>query len=399
MVFRLSRTLTRCLFGIWTASVLILVTGCWSKEELNDRSFVTAVMVDITEDKKTELSIGFVLPNRMQPGQASSSPTKQPYTVITQTGGNLAEAYQLIQRGLSRRITWGSIRVIVIGERYAKAGLEPFLDFFMRIPDIRLRTPVFFYNGKAKEISAIKPVFEQFPSEILREFAHLNLAPEVTLKDMLYTYWSGIGDGFIPGLKYKANVNLTEGGKQEPRIVTDGASIVKRGRAVGKFSDTDTVGILWIMNKLDSNSVQTVLSPTDDKPINVRMLRAKTKVTVSKVRQNLMFHLKIESSGELLSSDSDLNLASPAAIVQLESALSKAIKSQVQNALNVARKHHADTFQWSDMVRKKYPDLWDSWKNDPKETLWNRAKVSISVDSEIVRIGASRFSKPPRRKE
>lgn len=48
---------------------LLLLTGCWSSVELNDRAFVRMMVLDKTKSG-IELSLDFSLPNRLIPGSA-----------------------------------------------------------------------------------------------------------------------------------------------------------------------------------------------------------------------------------------------------------------------------------------------------------------------------------------
>ncbi|RIE02516.1 hypothetical protein [Cohnella faecalis] len=65
--------------ALLTPVFLLGITGCWSKEELNDRTFAMAMMVDLTDEGKTELSMLFYLPNRLSTGVSASNSLQKPF--------------------------------------------------------------------------------------------------------------------------------------------------------------------------------------------------------------------------------------------------------------------------------------------------------------------------------
>lgn len=65
--------------------------------EINDRAFVTIMLVDTVEDSQdTQLTLGFQLPNQMIPGQSGggSASSGDPYTYITKNGETISDAFE-----------------------------------------------------------------------------------------------------------------------------------------------------------------------------------------------------------------------------------------------------------------------------------------------------------------
>ncbi|MDG0811683.1 hypothetical protein OMP40_21655 [Cohnella rhizosphaerae] len=105
------------------ASLLVLpLSGCWSKVELNDRSFITSAYIDLGEGPdEIVLTIDSPLPNRMGAiGNTDTAPQRgRSYTSNTAAGATIPEALDKIQNDLTRQLTWGQTRAVVVSADFA----------------------------------------------------------------------------------------------------------------------------------------------------------------------------------------------------------------------------------------------------------------------------------------
>lgn len=179
------------------------VGGCWSSQELNNRAFANAVLIDLTEDGEIELSIGFPLPNRMIPAQAGGSgqPQGSPYTFVTKRASNISQALRLIQVDLSRNISFGQTRSIIVGRRLAEQGLDRVVEFVFRQPSFRLSANLFVTPNKVTEITRIPLAFERVIGDILRKYINNHFTLDTTVKDYKLALYQG-GDILIPLLTF-----------------------------------------------------------------------------------------------------------------------------------------------------------------------------------------------------
>lgn len=386
----------RIALGLLAPVMACALTGCWSKEEMNDRTFVTSIMVDRTEDGMAELTLSFLLPNRLPSAQGAPPPKEKPYTAINRTGRNYAEAYQKIQRELSRRITWGSSRIIVVGDRSASSGLGPLLEFLLRIPGIRLSSKVFYFDGEAKQIASMKPIFERFPSEIIREYGHMKHVPEVSVKDLIYSSRNNLGDGFLPELRFEQKEMATQNGKISDWLGNAGAILLKDDKKQAYLSAEPSRGIQWLKEDI-LETIVTVPSPSDGRPISLLIHDGGRKISFASKGQQLNYAISLRCKGELVSSESDLDITEYASIETIEQAVSEQIRKEMKGAFQAAKKHKTDAFQWSEYVKWKRPELWRRWKEREPERFVRNAGLQISVDVKLKRLGSGRsVVRPPK---
>ncbi|HWI53988.1 MAG TPA: Ger(x)C family spore germination protein, partial [Symbiobacteriaceae bacterium] len=120
---------------------LLLLTGCWSRVEVNDLAIVSLVGIDRTPEGEIELWINVVVPARAGGAPGAGAPTGQPgnpFIMLNARGKTILHAATRLQRQLPRRLFWAHARVILLGERLARDGSLPAVDFLTRHRELRL---------------------------------------------------------------------------------------------------------------------------------------------------------------------------------------------------------------------------------------------------------------------
>ncbi|MDR6554293.1 Ger(x)C family spore germination protein [Paenibacillus qinlingensis] len=372
-------------------AIPIGLTGCWSKQELNDRTFVSTMLVDLNEDGQTEVSTLFMLPNRISNGLNSNSVNQKPYVSISGKGSDVAEALQHIQAELPRSVTWGQMQVIVIGDRFARAGLTPLLDHLIRATDFRLPIYVFYFNGFARNLAKLESVFERFPTEIWRESAHTKRVPPIRIRDLLYARWNNLGDSYIPELTLRDLKLLTEA-KNVKWSGVGGAAILKNGAVTGRFTNDETMGILMMKNQIPEMIITGEL-PDNKGVFSARLIDVKHRTRAIRNGNRVTLQVTLRAKADLISIESNMNLNAPANISIVEKAVSDRIRHLIQSASEKAQDHQADVFQWSELVKYKYPGMWQEWSENPREMMFTLTDPEFQVHVVLRSTGISRSAK------
>jgi spore germination protein KC len=318
-----------------------LLTGCWSRVEINDRAFVTGVFVDKGENGNMDLTLSFPLTNRLtSPSTGGVSPTGNPYTAITKSGKSLSEAYRKIQVDLPRRINWGHTRIIVVGEKMARDGILPILEFVVRNPAFSISNTLLVTPGKAKELANLVPAFERFPNEVLREFTQKKNTLNTTVKDFLETE---NGD-MIVGLLTKGERNMiSEKGSKVMWVGTNGMALFKNYKMVGKINQKVGRGALWIKNRMENSGVN-LPSPTDQKNISLLVLNTKIKIRPSK-NDIYSFDILVNAEDDILESHSNIDLTDPKKVHLIEEKAGREVENRIYEVFRESQEKKADVFQ------------------------------------------------------
>lgn len=178
--------------------LLLNITGCWSsKVELDELTFVYGMFIDEGKEPNTvEITINSPLPNRLNAaGQPSNGGggDGNTYSTVSKTAETIADAMLLIQKDLTRQLSLAQLKVIVLGKTFAEQGISELLLWIEREPSLPLGAFVMASSGSAKEMNTLTPIYEQIPSDVLRNFGSERYLFSTTIKDCLYAEASGVG--------------------------------------------------------------------------------------------------------------------------------------------------------------------------------------------------------------
>ncbi|MDG0794994.1 hypothetical protein OMP38_32320 [Cohnella ginsengisoli] len=295
--------------------------------------------------------------------------------MVTGKGRDITEAFQQIQKDLPRNVAWGQMRTIIVGDRYARAGMAPLFDFLIRATDFRFRVYVFYFNGEARNIARLTPVFERFPAETWRESAHSRRLPPVNIRDLLYSQWNNLGDAYIPELNMRELKLLTED-KTVQWSGIGGAALMKNNRVIGTFTEDETMGISFMKSRTPEMMLTATL-PDPKGLFSVRLVDIKQATRAERRGGKVFVHVFIDGKADLVSIQSNIDLYDPASMRKVERALNVRIRNLAQSAADKAQEEEADAFQWSEYVKYKYPSLWRRWADQPRENLFLYMKPVI----------------------
>ncbi|HLO01927.1 MAG TPA: hypothetical protein VK191_02340, partial [Symbiobacteriaceae bacterium] len=129
--------------------------GCWSRIEVNDLAVVSMMAIDKAEDGTLQIWLQVVAPSHA--GGAAGVPGGSrgqgaPFITLTGKGRTVLDAARHIQTRLSRRIFWAHARVILIGERLAREGVRPAMDFLLRHRELRLDNYILMVKGSVANL-------------------------------------------------------------------------------------------------------------------------------------------------------------------------------------------------------------------------------------------------------
>ncbi|OMF44723.1 hypothetical protein BK138_34310 [Paenibacillus rhizosphaerae] len=304
--------------------------------ELNERAFIKTMIVDKSE-QGVELTLGFPLTNRLIPGMAVGSGQSQgkAYSYVSGSGEDLGQAFRNIQMNLSRRISFGQTRVIVLGRDMAEAGAEPVLEFVGRNAPIYLNTKLYVTTGTAKDLTSAAVVSERFPNDILTATSKFRTAIDTSIKDFMEANYYG-GDKVVPLLRLKMRRIETEKEKEQPWIEKAGAAVFTQGKMVGTLNVQEMRGGLWILGQLTDAEI-TVTSPTDGKNVSFMIRNLHTNIKPKLGQGRTLIQIEADADASVISSDSNIHLYDPQMLKRVEKSLNGEVHQRITDAIQDQR--------------------------------------------------------------
>jgi spore germination protein KC len=366
---------------------LILLSGCWDRTEVNDLALIVGLGIDQTKNGEIRLTVEIVVPKSvggggqvMGGGGAGGGET----IIKSGTGVTVADAISNLQEKLSRRVFWGHTKVIVFGEKAAKAGIRQHLDFLSRNPEARLRSNVLVSKGTAKSVLELVPPIEQSSSEVLRELSESQLLLRVTVKDVLQMLSGDTGAAALPMVKIKP----PEKGKQEQQTVAfiQRTAIFKKDKMIGDIDDQLTRGVLWIRNEIKEANI--TITPKGEKGnITATLIRAHTELIPKYEKGKWKMIVKATAEDDIILNGTKLDLLNPKYTKMIEKELENEMNKRIRNTLKKVQKEmKADIFGFADIFHRKYPREWNRVKNRWEE-IFPTVEVVVKTKAYVRRPG------------
>lgn len=359
--------------------LLLLLTGCWDRIEVNDLAIITAMGVEKKEDDLIELTVLVFVPKESTGKQEMEGGTSGSPSVLFRSaeGVTIADAMSKLQQKFPRRLFWGHAEVLIIGEKFAQEDIRPHLDFILRHPQLRERANVFVSKQNMEEIFQLSPPIERNLAEVLYELSKLKIGMDVTVKTLGQMF---VGDSKAAAIPY---IEILPPKKGQPKNQTityiTGTAIFKEGKMIGLIDEKMTRGVLWFRNEI-VDAVVTIKPDNEKGYVSMSLLRARS-VLIPKIEDN-RWHitLKAVTEDDIIQNGTRLNMHRRENIEMLEKKLVEEIEGRIQSAIETVQKEmKADIFGFAEAFERSYPEIWEKNKDNWEEIFPN---VTVTIDAK-----------------
>lgn len=365
--------------------------GCWSRIEVNDLAVVSMMAIDKADDGGLRIWIQVVVP--ASAGGAGAVPgggsgKGAPFVTLTGSGKTVLEAARHIQTRLSRRIFWAHARVVLIGERLAREGVRPAMDFLLRHRELRLDNYILMVQGSVASLMGTQLDLEKQPVEALREILRFRTGTVVTLGDWVRQRASAGAD---PVMGIVSVVPPMKGAPQEqkPQLQLTGTALFRDDRLVDIMDTHVTRGLLWLQNQVYMGVVTVELPQVPGGSISLEYVASRIFRRVQVQDDKISLYVQINSEGTISDEQVNLDLGQPSIITAIEAEMGKEIKRRIEAALRQMRAQQIDPAGLGELVRQRYPALWKRVGKGWRSGELQKAQILINVNPKVRRTGLS----------
>lgn len=381
-------------------ATILLLSGCWSQNELNELAIISATSIDKNEEGQYIKTIQLINPinvaGGLQGGGAGQSPA---VTVYSATGESVLEAHFKASAKISRKLYHAHANLIVLSEEVVREdGLENVLDAFEREPEIRSTARIVIaHNTKAGDLLKSLTAVDKIPAEkvngtleVTEKFRGTNV--EMTLQDVIKALTSEGKEPVISG--FSMNGDVEQGKKMEnvqqseldTTLEADGLAIFKEGKLIDWYEDDMAKGVIWILDKIKGTDVEL---DRDEKKnaIVYNVFRQKTKVSADTKNDIPSIRINVRAEGDIREVRTSIDLKDPKVILELEKELEKKIKTQLEDTVMRTQQNKTDIFGFGEVVHRSDPEKWKTLKNDWNNNYFPDLNVQVKVEAFIRRSG------------
>ena len=371
----------------------VLLQACNSDfSEINDRAIVNMVGVELDDKGNYVTYFQVVNPNGIAGTKAGGA--RSPLYTFEFKGKTWAEFTVNSTHTLSRKPFISHFQAYLVSERLAKKGLDDLLNFLEADPTRRMATAIFITKSPMWDMMNTYVPLEMNPGKELRDIRQLQASMTgksnnlSRVKDLLDAYENS-------KLTFIANVKLTD---NKPFITTKrfqtiegnqgnysytGASIMKRGKWIGELDDDQLIPLFFMLNQDRSFVKDLVLGQGESaqvqqtgKPRMEKKLELRNGVPV--------VSLIVKPKLKLISTDLNGKVDGNAVKV-MERKFEEQMTKECLDLWNLGLQNKWDLLGIEEWIKRKSGREWAKLKEDPDS--WMNAKVSIHVQSSIVKLG------------
>jgi spore germination protein KC len=373
----------------------LILTGCWSKKELNEIAIITGMGIDKQGDEYL-LSVQIVVPQEAGPNAKGRSTVA---AVATQNGPNICDAFRRLTYKTTRFLNLSHVSIVTISETVARDGMVESLDCLVR--DDQLRPTIMLFiakDGLAKDILTFNPMMESMSSASIRKMitnseTNYSGVHSVTMKDVANVLSSDGTQLYLPGIKYEGDV---EKGKKaeniqqvemESDIIMEPYAVFKSDKLVGWLDEYTSKGVNLILDKVKGTMISVPCE--DEKFFALDVGKVKTKVKVEIKNKKPLYKIQTDIEGMLCQVDCDIDLTDTKNIEKMEKEFAEAIKAQIDHAINTLQtEHQVDILGFGNALHRKDPKLWKKMSKE-WDTEFQTVEYEIKVKVTINRTGVT----------
>ncbi|MCM3629896.1 Ger(x)C family spore germination protein [Paenibacillus glycanilyticus] len=361
--------------------VLMLVSGCWDRNEINDYAFWIGTALDLSEDGNLEKSAQIAVPAGFKStGRGGSD--QRGNIVVTASGSSVVDLEQQVQDKLPRRIFLGHRRAIFIGESLARKGIVSIMDQFTRNTDTRLRTDIFVVNnGKGRDVLEVNSPFNKFSSIVAVDQDRFCRLGDTALRDVLLD----IGrDGIRPSMPM---VEITARNKQEKNQIIEVKSVAifnQYLQMVGKVTGRESLELFWMKGVLKD---QFITEETESGNIALYESNLKKSIHTEINGDRIKAHVKLEGIGRVIENNTDIDISDTPQRVALERTLDTMKAKQIEATVKKLQGQYGqDVFGIGEEIHREHPYQWKKLRKN-WDQLFPSVEVTVTVKLKIENMG------------
>ena len=377
MTTRMTRRAVQVLCLLMAMSLL---SGCWSRRELNELSLTMGIGLDKIGDQYT-LSVEVINPEAMSEKGSGSA-----VGIYREEGRSILECLRRLTTRVPRYLYMAHLRIMVIGEELAREGIAQVLDFFMR--DNELRSDFYVIvakNDTASDILQFPTQLERIPANKLynsleNSGKQWSPAEGIHLDELVSNLTShGAKNAVLPGIEVSPNLPLKAGLANEANLAAQslkysGIGIFQGDKLIGWLNEDESRAINYVRKRVKRSMGQVKCGSDGVVSLKTDYNRVKLKAKIIQGKPHIAINLDLEGTIGEVQCGIDLMRVKEIRKIEEEAEMSmnQLIKHTVQQ---VQQKYKSDIFGFGQAFHHQQRQYWHRVKKN-----WNSIFPMVEID-------------------
>ncbi|KRE72863.1 Ger(x)C family spore germination protein [Paenibacillus sp. Soil750] len=375
--------------------LLMILTGCWNRKELDQISLATAIGIDKQGD---HYNISVQLLNSDEITSSKGVGQRQPVvTLQISSGSTIFESFRKLTTSSPRKILSSHLRILILGEELAEEGISKVLDILSRDHELRSDFNILLArNATANDILQVLTPLEKIPanklySSLISSEKNWGVTTNVDLHQLIYDLVDPGKDPVLSSVHIKGDVTKAKSRENLNSVLPPATlefkslGVFHQDQFVGWLTDRESKGYNYALGNLQSTVVALPCQAGGKMSIELISTRSKIKARFVDQQPQAFVNVRVEANiGEVACR---LNLNSTYTIQAIEEQLNEEIKQTILDAVAKAKSYKSDIFGFGAAIHRANYKQWNLIKDN-----WDQAfvdlPVQVTVQSRIRRTGS-----------
>lgn len=376
---------------------MLLLSGCWSRRELNELMIVLGVGMDWEDG---EYVVSFQVVNPSEISALNRSGQRPPATLYQGRGKTPFEAARSVTAEAPRKVYLGHLQIYVIGEKLARRGISKFMDNTLRDNEMRMDFNLVIAKGmKAQDVLKLFTPLERLPTQSMLhslKTSEKSWAPTVSVNvdDMLNKLSSEGNELAITGIqllgsqkkaRHKENIETFQ---PASRFRYMGIAVFKKDKLIGWLNEKESKGYTDITDKLDSTSLE--LPCGEQTYIGIEIISSRSRIEMKIVDGKPEANVSVRTEANVVDRMcKDVDLRDPAVLERLQGEIVKVMKGNAEASVKKAKSLKSDVFGFGSKLGQDYPQYWERVKENWSDEGFPELKVTYHIEAFIRKTGTT----------
>lgn len=364
--------------------LLLTLTGCWSRYEVQNLNYATALGIDYQNDQYilyVQL-LDFSTVAKLEGQQKAEQP---PVWVGKGEGSSFTEAANDLYITSQQRLNFGQISAILFSERMLQANkVGEVLELINRYREIRYLSWMFSTSEPIEDIFLATPFFRLSPKASIlhnpeQNFRQRSILTPIRLQQFVLDSNEKSRTSFIPELSIRKG-QWKESHKPKELLTYSGIHVYDRNNYYGRIDLQELSGLPW----LNSHTVRLPLELFADEKLAAIIVAEKPKFEVIPNVQSdkAFFDIRVKVKAGINEMHADL---SEQEISQLAS---KEIEKQIRDTYQTAFNKGVDLYNLGESLYRKHPKQWQHIAKGKQQLVLNKDSLRhVNVEVNILYSG------------
>ncbi|MDQ0242892.1 Ger(x)C family germination protein [Bacillus fengqiuensis] len=396
--------MARGIFLTFSFLMVVVLSGCWDKQELDELGFVMAIGLDEGAHGKIDATFQIANPEVGTSLLGSPPPDEKPQEVLTVTAPDFLSARNTANAFTSRRLTFSQTQALIISEELARK--KEFINVIysaIRERELRKEISIVITKEKAQDfIRKDKPKIDTRPHKYYRlmieRARETGFAPESDVLGYLQTTEED-ADLFLAMYATTENEERESGSRYEDEYLAGeiprkggipgqfiGSAVFKQGKMIGTLTGEETRMALILDETMKIKEMfATYEDPIDKKHRVITRITSSDDLTfkMKLTKNNPQINVKVPMTIEILGIPSLINYSTD---LKKQKRLKKSIEDAITKRMNefveeTQQRFKGEPFHWALVAQRHFLRMEEYESFDWMKTYPN---MDIDVDVDII---------------